>query len=324
VAGLRAVRDSLERIDDTTIGCEQLPYREVNVGAAVSEIMSQPRCWVDAAALASRADGLPDPSERVAVVGCGTSYNVALSYARVREDSELGETDAFAASEMSESRAYDRYIFISRSGTTTEVLDAMSRVVRATPKTVLTAESASPIARAADAVVLLDFANEESVLQTRFATSVVVLLRAGLGEDVGPVIQDANVAVDSPLPPGSLDAARYSFLGTGWTLGLAYEAALKVRESSQSWTEAYQSMEFRHGPISGADSSSLIWSLGSLPIGLESDLRATGATVVVSDLDPLAELIRIQRLAIELAASRGVDPDHPRHLSRSVILSGYP
>jgi fructoselysine-6-P-deglycase FrlB-like protein len=38
--------------------------------------------------------------------------------------------------------------------------------------------------------------------------------------------------------------------------------------------------------------------------------------------DPLADLIRAQRSAVELATARGLDPDRPRHLTRSVILTG--
>jgi fructoselysine-6-P-deglycase FrlB-like protein len=41
---------------------------------------------------------------------------------------------------------------------------------------------------------------------------------------------------------------------------------------------------------------------------------------VGSGLDPLAELVRAQRLAVAVAAARSLDPDRPRHLTRSVIL----
>jgi glucosamine 6-phosphate synthetase-like amidotransferase/phosphosugar isomerase protein len=34
----------------------------------------------------------------------------------------------------------------------------------------------------------------------------------------------------------------------------------------------------------------------------------------------MAELVRVQRLAVALALARGLDPDHPRHLARSVVL----
>ena len=46
----------------------------------------------------------------------------------------------------------------------------------------------------------------------------------------------------------------------------------------------------------------------------------TGATVIASDADPLAGLIGAQRLAAALADRKGIDPDQPRALSRSVIL----
>jgi len=47
-----------------------------------------------------------------------------------------------------------------------------------------------------------------------------------------------------------------------------------------------------------------------------------GAIVVQSGLDPVADLIRVHRLAVLLATSRGIDPGLPRHLSRSVVLGG--
>ena len=42
--------------------------------------------------------------------------------------------------------------------------------------------------------------------------------------------------------------------------------------------------------------------------------------MVEATLDPLAELIRIQRLAVALAERRGLDPDQPPHLERAVVL----
>ncbi|MFZ0388588.1 MAG: hypothetical protein WAL22_23195 [Solirubrobacteraceae bacterium] len=48
--------------------------------------------------------------------------------------------------------------------------------------------------------------------------------------------------------------------------------------------------------------------------------HATGARLVAPSSDPMAELVRAQRLAVALAESRGLDPDQRRHLSRSVVL----
>jgi len=58
------------------------------------EIASQPSVWERA--LAVSAAGLPSAGERVAVIGCGTSYYTAQAYAAVRESAAHGDTDAFA------------------------------------------------------------------------------------------------------------------------------------------------------------------------------------------------------------------------------------
>src|SRR5258705_8689650 len=93
------------------------------VGFVDEEIASQPECWIRAVELASdSAAALPGPGERVAVVGCGTSWFMAMCYAGLREAAGQGETDAFAASEFPAGRRYDRIVAITRSGTTTEVL----------------------------------------------------------------------------------------------------------------------------------------------------------------------------------------------------------
>ena len=69
-----------------------------------------------------------------------------------------------------------------------------------------------------------------------------------------------------------------------------------------------------------AGPGSLVWVLGSPDPGVADDVRATGATVIAASLDPMAELILIQRTAVSLAQSRGLDPDRPRNLTRSVVL----
>jgi len=111
-----------------------------------------------------------------------------------------------------------------------------------------------------------------------------------------------------------------TFLGSGWTWGLAQEAALKCREAAGLWVEAYPAMEYRHGPIAIAQPGRAVWALGPLPDGLTEDIERTGATLVRSDRDPQAELVLVQRFAVEAARQRGLDPDHPRSLTRSVIL----
>jgi fructoselysine-6-P-deglycase FrlB-like protein len=280
-----------------------------------AEIDSQPSCWREAAArLPGVREALPRDGERVAVFGCGTSLFMAKAYAGLREAKGLGVTDAFAASELPFDRDYDRYLAITRSGTTTEVLQAIERL----PET--TAITAVPDARFAPGTrpIVLEFADERSVVQTRFATSTLALLRASLGEPVPD--DDAARALALPLAAEWVEADQISFLGRGWTIGLADEAALKAREAARLWTESYPAMEYRHGPISIAQPGRLTWMFGPAPDGLAEDVAATGATYVTSDLDPMAHLVVAQRLAVAHARAKGMDPDRPRSLTRSVVL----
>src|SRR5882724_613040 len=286
------------------------------------EIASQPGCWSRAIEMASSAGAaLPAAGERVAAIGCGSSLNVARCYAALREAAGQGETDAFPASEVP-ARRYDRLVYISRTGTTTEVLDALRAAPRDIPATAITADPDAPLAREARHVVLLDFADERSVVSSRFITSSIVLLRAQLGTDVRSLPAEAGREVARQLPPELAERAEFTFLGCGWAAPVADEAALKLREASRTWAESYPAMEYRHGPISVSDENTVVWALGEVPSGLLADAGRTGATVIVRDADPLVALIGAQRLAAALAERKGIDPDQPRALSRSVILTG--
>jgi fructoselysine-6-P-deglycase FrlB-like protein len=287
-----------------------------------NELNSQPECWSRAAERsAEHTPVLPAAGERVAIVGCGTSWFMGQAAAALREQAGQGETDAFAASEFPYGRTYDRVLALTRSGTTTEVLDLLGRLKGRTRTVAITADPRTPVMEAADDVVVLDFADERSVVQTRFATTALTLLRTHLGLHTEAVVADARTALSVPLPEGLVDCAQFTFLGRGWSVGLANEAALKMREAALAWAEAYPAMEYRHGPISITSAGTATWMLGEAPDGLAEQVRATGGLWVEGHLDPLAELVRAQRLAVAVAAARGLDPDQPRHLTRSVVLT---
>lgn len=282
------------------------------------EIATQPDLWLRAAEAAAGSP-LPVRGAKVAIVGCGTSWFVAQSYAQLRERAGHGVTDAFTATEAFLDRGYDHVVYLSRSGTTTEVVELAA--ADPTRSTLITAVADGPVAPHVDDEIVLDYADEESVVQTRFATSALALLRASLGEDLTSAAADARTALAAPIDPAWIEADQITFLGLGWTVGLALEAALKCREASQAWTEAYSAMEYRHGPISIAQPGRLVWMFGEPPAGLVQDVTATGAAYVHQDLDPMAQLVLAQRLAVVRAEARDLDPDTPRSLTRSVILA---
>jgi len=289
-----------------------------------TELDSQPEMWARAAGMTAEQALLPAKGERVAVVGCGTSWFMAQSYAALRERAGFGITDAYAASEAFMDRGYDAVVALTRSGTTTEVLELVDELKGSgsgsAPRIIgVIGDETSPLVSMVDDAILLPFADEQSVVQTRFATTALALFRASLGEDLTGAIADARTAL-ADVDPTLAGADQYTFLGRGWTIGLAHEAALKMRESSQSWTESYPSMDYRHGPIAIAAPGRITWQFGAAPEGLDAQVAATGGRWVQHPIDPLADLVRLHRVALDRALAKGLNPDEPRNLTRSVIL----
>jgi fructoselysine-6-P-deglycase FrlB-like protein len=295
------------------------------VNAIEREIESQPATWRQAAARAHDvAENLPARGDRLAIIGCGTSLFIAQALAVLREAAGHGETDAFPASEMLSGRSYEAVLAVSRSGTTTEVLRALARVPAEVSTLAICAVADTPIEGLVGHCVTLEFADEEAIVQTRFPTAVLALVRAHLADDVDgleAVARAGEDALAAALPEHLVEFERFVFLASGWGVGVANEAGLKLREAAGAWSESYPAMEFRHGPVSATNSSTLVWAIGPVdPDVLDAAVQA-GATVVDHGRDPMAELIVVQRAAVALAHARGVDPNQPRHLSRSVVLS---
>jgi CRISPR-associated protein Cas5a/b/c len=286
------------------------------------EIASQPACWTRAQEQSrSGVKGLPAPGEKVLVLGCGTSYYVAAAYAWLREQRGHGPTDALIASELPEVlRGYDRVVAISRSGTTTEVHRALLRLRAEAPITAVLGTLDTPIASLSTDVVDLSYADERSIVQTRFPTTLLALLRACLGDDAraqAELVDSGERAVNAEVteaPPRQLVV-----LASGWAAALAQEAALKCRESAGMWAEAYATGEYRHGPISVAGPDTLVWAMTPLSDVEIAAVEATGARIHHGGTEPLAELVLLQRHAIAWAAAVGRDADLPVHLTRSVV-----
>ncbi len=112
---------------------------------------------------------------------------------------------------------------------------------------------------------------------------------------------------------------------------------LKLKEMSLTSSEAYHAMEFRHGPMSMCDESAAVIALLSRErSGLEravlNDIAPFGARQVTvggsgeipsqipSWAAPSLYLLPLQLLALERALAKGLDPDHPRHLTAVIEL----
>ncbi len=287
-----------------------------------AEIESQPQCWRTAQAQAANGlAGLPERGERVLVLGCGTSYYVAVAYAWLREQAGHGITDALIASEVpARVRSYDRVVVISRSGTTAAVLQALATLPGGVPVTAILGHLDTPIAAAATEIIDLSFADEESVVQTRFPTTVLTLLRTRLDtplETISGLADRAEILIRGPVREPA--PRQLVVLATGWAAALAQEGALKCRESAGMWAEAYATGEYRHGPISVAGPGTLIWAMTPVDASLRAAIAETGAAIHEEDDDPQVSLVALQRHAVAWAMAAGRNPDLPIHLTRSVV-----
>ena len=287
-----------------------------------AEISTQPANWMAARSTAERNGGvLPRPGEKVAVVGCGTSLYMAQAYAALREEQGQGVTDAWTPTEARIDRGYDRLLAITRSGTTTEVIDLLTRVNGKIPASVISSSPGTPALELAEPILMPEV-DEKSVVQTRFATTALAMLRWHLGHDLSLAAEQAQRIIDAGVSGfgPALTADQLTFVGRGWTNGVAQEAALKLRESAQLWTESYPMMEYRHGPLSISAPGRVVWAFGDLVPGFAEDVAVTGADLIHAEVDPLAELVRVHLLCVERARRAGLDPDAPRNLTRSIIL----
>jgi glucosamine--fructose-6-phosphate aminotransferase (isomerizing) len=293
----------------------------------------------------------PLPEAPITVfVGCGSSYNLSLALA-ARANAQGRRAMAVPGGEwLSRPDNYTpdwrnaHVVALSRSGETTETVAAAkaSRAVGARV-TAITCEKASSIAGACDRLVVAETHPAEGIVMTTSASLMLLLglelLGNGLDDGVASAAETLLRATDPELPKFLAGRSHFVFLGGGANYGVALEAALKLQEMSQIFSQAFHPLEYRHGPVSLIDQQSavvLIYSpdTSEAEARLAGELRDKGAIVlglggpgdvslavpVAPALIGLAALPALQLLGERAAQSRHIDTVHPRHLSKVVVL----
>lgn len=138
------------------------------------------------------------------------------------------------------------------------------------------------------------------------------------------------------------------FIGRGLDYALSLEASLKLKEITYIHSEAYAAGELKHGTISliedGVPVITLLTQENVLPktVSNMAEVKARGACVIAVTrentkfaentvdlrfntddtlpdlLDPLATVCALQLIAYYTSVLRGIDPDKPRNLAKSV------
>ena len=219
--------------------------------------------------------------------------------------------------------ATTRVVAISRSGTTTEVLDAARPRSAAAPHARDHRRRRQPGRRARpDDGVVLDFADERSVVQTRFATRRSRCCARTSGSTSTPAAAAAERALAAPLPVDPAGFDRFLFLGRGWTVGLAAEAALKLREAGAGLDRGLPRDGVPARPDrAGRPAHARLVVRPARPTGWPTTSRATGATLVAPTREPLATLVLVP--AAGGRARRRARP-RPRHPPQPDPIGGAP
>jgi glucosamine--fructose-6-phosphate aminotransferase (isomerizing) len=243
-------------------------------------------------------------------------------------------------------------IAISQSGRSPDLLASVSNLKAGGAWVLaLVNDEDSPLAEIADELFALGAGPERSVAATKsFIASLAAIARlvaAWSGDDVlhgdlsklPSLLQRAWRLDWSPLVDELEGATNLYVLARGIGLGVAQEAALKLKETSQLHAEAFSTAELRHGPMalvhqefpalmfnqSDATGSSVEETAAAL-VGRGARVflaggQAAGAISLPSLtcaplLEPIVQIQSFYRAANALALARGLNPDRPPHLAK--------
>lgn len=324
-----------------------------------AEIREQPAVWRRLAESTLAGDLADAIRERdVVLVGSGSSLFVAMLGGLALRRRTVRAV-ALAASEASFDRNAYRdsvVVALSQSGRSRDVFDALESL-HPTRLVALTNDGGSPLAQRADVVIDVAAGREQAVPATKSVTAmaaVVLWAAASLGgvSDRGPATlrktaDDVDAwlvseAIETVCAAASEISHRRSLViaGAGYATPIAYELALKVKESSYLHAEGFAAGEFRHGSAALLDGSSAILGIvdeasraivrrpldeaaqtGSLryTIGADVDDIPRLGPIAGEAFNTLAWLVSGQMLALEIGRARGVDSDLPRGLTKFVV-----
>ncbi|MCL1594661.1 MAG: SIS domain-containing protein [Actinomycetia bacterium] len=268
---------------------------------AIAATTAGSRDEADEAASALKRSG----SDRVFVVGNGSSYYVAMAGAYVSRDLTRGTSPLvipmtageFAASEKT-LRPSDAIIAVSASGEYRGVVDAFDRHPSLL-RIAITQDSNSSLAASGDFVVLGRGGTQNVPVSTKtvattFVALSLILLRMhdatsaqsadleATAERCADAIRNSEAAVQGIVE--SLDGCQHAFVfGSGSGFAASLEGALKLKEMAGLHAEAAESTEMATGPVTMVDRSTRCISLTAAAndpsMAVASQVPSWGATL---------------------------------------------
>ncbi len=270
-------------------------------------------------------------------------------------------------------------LVLSQSGETADTLEALREAKMRDAATIaITNHASSTMAQLADCSLTTRAGVEEAVPATKsFTTQLLMLHLLALftararGRMTSPAV-NARIDLLSAVPGqveawlprwqaeveritgGMQHADTYLYLGRAIHLPIAWEGALKLKESAYVHAEGYPTGELKHGPAALLNANVPLIALATrdlhLPdslfrytktVNLLRDMRRQGAQIVGvategdevvpsicqhtifvpsshEHIAPILEVVPLQLLAYFTAVRRGIDMDSPRNLVKAV------
>lgn len=317
---------------------------------------------------------------RITIVACGTAYHAGVmgkyaleQLARIPTEVDIASEYRYRQPPVGEN---ELLIAISQSGETADTLAALREAKRrgASVLAICNAVGSTITREAGEENTLYTYAGPEIAVASTKAyvtqTEMMIMIAVALGVMRNTLSMERAEALYQSLrelPSKAADtlglegrlqqiASRMSsrkhvlFVGRSVDYALSMEAALKLKEVSYLFSEAYAAGELKHGPIALLKPGRLVVACVTQPRVLEKmlanlqEVRARGAEVlavcpdalaqqvrpqadeliVIPDTDewlaPLLAAIPLQLFAYCMAVARGCDVDQPRNLAKSVTV----
>lgn len=293
----------------------------------------------------------------VSIVGCGTAYHAGLYGKFIFEKLTKKFVNVELASEFrykTQLKQKNKLVFaISQSGETADTIAALKLAKENGATTaVITNVRGSTITNFADYVFLTNAGPEIAVAATKsYVAQVYALyLLACLISNEKPAtnLRAKVMAIienfDKKILEKYFNCQKFFFIGRLCDSTTALEGALKLKEIAYAHSEGYAAGELKHGTLSLVDENSLIIAIITQSNIKEKTLNAAhevqargGKVLFVTQFEdvigekillpktnenvmPILSIVPLQLLAYYFSISKGLNPDMPRNLAKSVTV----
>lgn len=293
----------------------------------------------------------------ITIVGCGTAYHAGLygkfileKYTGKFVDTELASEFRYKTQIKEENSLV---LAISQSGETADTLAALELAKQNGATTaVITNVRGSTITKICDYVFLTDAGPEIAVAATKsYVTQIYVLYLLAcqiskkkadgkLDEKIKFIIEN----FDEKLISKYFSSQKFFFIGRLCDSSTALEGALKLKEIAYAHSEGYPAGELKHGTLSLVDETALVVviltqsSIKEKTLNAANEVKARGGKVIYitqfedvegdkilipkasEDAMSILSVVPLQLLAYNFSLSKGLNPDMPRNLAKSVTV----